>query len=136
MPIYRASFPGVEGTILVRADSAAQAKDQVVAMKALTSDELADALDAGEKVYKPGEPIIPPTDEQKLQALADANARSAGGEAGADDLIEVVTRTHLPSGMHQSLIAGGNPDNDDDWQDEREATPEEIAAATPGKKKA
>lgn len=124
MPIYRATLPGITGTLLLRAPSAAQAKDQIVELKALTSDELSDALEAGEKVYKQGDPIIPPTEKTK----SDEGARQA-------ELVEVAIRTHLPSGMHQSLIEGGNPGNDDDWLDEREATPEEIAAATPPAKK-
>lgn len=74
MPIYRATLPGITGTLLLRAPSAAQAKDLIVELKALTSDELSDALEAGEKVYKQGDPIIPPTPEQQLQAKADEGA--------------------------------------------------------------
>ena len=74
MPIYRATLPGIKGTLLLRAPSAAQAKDLIVELKALTSDELSDALEAGEKVYKQGDPIIPPTPEQKLQAKANEGA--------------------------------------------------------------
>ena len=91
MPVYRANFPGHEETLLLRADSAAQAKDQVLTLKAMTSDEMADALAAGEKIYLPGDPILQPlpSEEEKLQAEADRKARR-GGAAKAEPLGEAV----------------------------------------------
>lgn len=57
MPVYRATIAGRTKPVLVRDDSAAKASSQLVQLKALTSDEMADALASGEKVWKPGEEL-------------------------------------------------------------------------------
>lgn len=65
MPIYRIKLHGVEKPLLVRAESAAKAKDQIIDLSALTSEEMADALAAGDKIYVPGDSVLPPEPEAK-----------------------------------------------------------------------
>lgn len=57
MPIYRATVQGRKKTVLVRADSAAKARDQIVDVAPLTAADMADAIENGEAVWKPGQPL-------------------------------------------------------------------------------
>ena len=61
LPVYRASIAGQPGTMLLRAETAAKAKDQIVTLDALSGEQMADALAAGEKIWTPGDPA-PATD--------------------------------------------------------------------------
>ncbi len=51
MPIYKMHIAGRNKPVLVKADSAAKAKDFVVEAKALTAEEMGAALESGEKVW-------------------------------------------------------------------------------------
>lgn len=50
MPIYRVKVRGDEKEHIVRASSAAKARDHVVEAKALNADELADAIGNGSTI--------------------------------------------------------------------------------------
>jgi hypothetical protein len=63
LPIYRLTIRGRRKPILVKADSAADAKNAVVEAVSLKADEMADALADGEKVWNSAEPF-PPDDPQ------------------------------------------------------------------------
>jgi hypothetical protein len=76
MPIYKAKIAGRNKPVLVRADTAAKARDQVVEVEALDSGQLQDALEAGEAVWKPGTPL--PEDDKP-----EAEAEQGGGEKGS-----------------------------------------------------
>lgn len=56
MPVYRATIAGAK-PLLVRDDTAAKAKDQLIKLEPLSAADLADAMEAGEKIHKPGDPI-------------------------------------------------------------------------------
>lgn len=47
MPIYKVSIKGSKDVRVVRAASAAQARNHVASAEAVTSDQLADLLDGG-----------------------------------------------------------------------------------------
>lgn len=91
MPIYRATILGRKKPVLVKADTAAQARDKLVSVKALDSAEMMDAIENGDRVWKPGEDL--PAEEP--EAKPDAAGASAtppppakveedkGGKAGA-----------------------------------------------------
>lgn len=72
MPIYRGTIAGRHKPVLVRADTAAKARDSLVEVEALDSGQLQDALEAGETVWKPGTPM--PEDEPP--------AKEEGGDQG------------------------------------------------------
>jgi hypothetical protein len=54
MPIYRVAIVGRKAPVLLKAESAAKAKDLIVTAESLTGEEMADALADGEKVWTPG----------------------------------------------------------------------------------
>lgn len=62
MPIYKTKIQGRNKPLLLKAESAAKGKDQIVTLEALTAEEMAEALASGEKVWTPGEPF--PADEE------------------------------------------------------------------------
>lgn len=70
MPIYRAKIEGRKKPVLLKADSAAKARDQLVDVETLSSSDMMDAIEAGEKVWKPGEPL--PEDEPAEKAESPA----------------------------------------------------------------
>lgn len=74
MPIYRAKITGRTKTVLVKSESAAKAKELFVEVSALTAEQMQDALDEGEAVWKPGTPL--PED--------DAEPAAGDEETGAD----------------------------------------------------
>lgn len=57
MAIYGVEIEGRTKRILVRAPSQSQAVGMLVTAKALNAEEMQDALDAGEAVWKPGTPL-------------------------------------------------------------------------------
>lgn len=58
MGVYRVKLAGRSSTVLLRAKSKTEAIERVVLeVAALTGDAVEEALDAGEKVWKPGEPF-------------------------------------------------------------------------------
>ncbi len=61
MAIYGITITGRKKRLLVKAASAAEAKSLFVEAKALTAEEMQDALDKGESVWKPGTDL--PADE-------------------------------------------------------------------------
>jgi len=57
MAIYGVTMKGRTKRILVKAESAAKAVGLFVEAKALTAEQMQDALDEGESVWKPGQPL-------------------------------------------------------------------------------
>jgi len=58
MGVYRIKVAGRNMPILLRAKSKTEATERVVeSVESLTAEEVEEALDAGEKVWKPGEPL-------------------------------------------------------------------------------
>lgn len=57
MAIYGVTIKGRNKRLLVKAASAAEAKALFVDAKALTAEEMQDALDDGEAVWKPDQPL-------------------------------------------------------------------------------
>jgi hypothetical protein len=83
MPVYGIRINGLKADndeLLVRADSAAQAKDQVLELRTLTAEQMADALENGRKIYKTGDPVIDP---ERL-VVTDGAGDMAGGETPGD----------------------------------------------------
>lgn len=56
MAIYRMTVPGMK-PVLVRDSSKAKAVEQLVTIESLTAEEMQDALEAGEKVFKEGDRV-------------------------------------------------------------------------------
>lgn len=84
MPVYRGTIAGRSGTLLLRADTAAKAKDQIVTLEALSGEQMADALAAGEKIWTPGDPV-PPADHPAAPPVEAAQLASAAtGDAAGD----------------------------------------------------
>lgn len=67
MPIYSCTVKGEKTPRIVRADTAAQAKSHIVDVKAMTADEMADAIEGG----------------ANIETAAKAEAK-ADGEAGEE----------------------------------------------------
>lgn len=73
MAIYGVTIRGRNRRLLVKAESAAKAVSMFCEAKALTAEQMQDALDEGESVWKPGQPLpedgpapepeAPPADE-------------------------------------------------------------------------
>lgn len=70
MAIYGVNIEGRRKRVLVRAASQAQAVAAIVTAKSLNAEEMQDALDAGEAVWKPGTPL--PSDEPAEADLGEA----------------------------------------------------------------
>jgi len=66
MGVYKMKLTGRGKPVLVRADSLAKAEKALVEGKALTAEQVEDALVAGDKVWKPGEEL--PADDPALEA--------------------------------------------------------------------
>lgn len=75
MPLYHATIPGRRKPLLIKADNATKAFASLVELKALTAAEKDDALEAGEKIWRPGEPLPEddpaPEPEQQPESQAD-----------------------------------------------------------------
>lgn len=82
MAIYGVNISGRRKRILVRAPSQAQAIAAIVTASSLNAEEMQDALDAGEAVWKPGQPL--PDDEPLGEAPADADGPAADLGDGGD----------------------------------------------------
>lgn len=61
MAIYAATVPGRKKRVLVKAENQTEAMRRFVSVEALTAEQMQDALDEGERVWRPGEPF--PLDE-------------------------------------------------------------------------
>ena len=83
MAIYGVTIKGRRKRLLVKATSAAEAKALFVEAKALTAEEMQDALDAGEAVWKPGQPL--PDDEPLGEAPAPDAAADPAVQPPAGD---------------------------------------------------
>lgn len=57
MAIYGVTIRGRNRRLLVKAESAAKAVGMFCEAKALTAEQMQDALDEGESVWKPGQPL-------------------------------------------------------------------------------
>lgn len=152
MPVYRAKIPGAK-PVLVRDSSKAKALDQIVTLDALTGEELADALESGEKIWKAGDQIqaeAPDAPESEAEPETRVNIESGmvekrgPGEAGKaagyvedrpatiaelimSDPMAEEWRVDPKGGLVQRLPKGA--DTETGWQDIRAATAEEITAA-------
>lgn len=82
MAIYGLSIEGRRKRVLVRAESQAKAVAAVVTAKALNAEEMQDALDNGEAVWKPGTPL--PVEEEP-EALGEAPAPAPVPDADQGD---------------------------------------------------
>ncbi len=82
MAIYGVNIVGRRKRILVRAPSQAQAIAAIVTASSLNAEEMQDALDAGEAVWKPGQPL--PDEEQLGEAGPDADGPAADLGDGGD----------------------------------------------------
>lgn len=81
MAIYGVKIVGRRKRILVRAESQAKAVAALVTASSLNAEEMQDALDAGEAVWKAGQPL--PDDEPLGEAPApdaDAETEQGGGD--------------------------------------------------------
>lgn len=146
MPVYRITLHGIAAPLLVRDESAAKAKDQILDLKALTTEEMADALAAGETIYKAGDSVLGKKAEkaetwptERIDYETGMVQRHTGLGMYADDRPASVDemmaehegdlfRVDTASGMVQRQRAGADGM---DWEDIREASKDEIAAATP-----
>ena len=75
MPLYHATIPGRRKPLLIKADNATKAFASLVKLEALTAAEKDDALERGEKIWKPGDEL--PDDDPAPEAPAE-------GEPAAD----------------------------------------------------
>ena len=66
MAIYAATLPGRRKRVLVRADNQTDAMKRFVTVENLSAEEMQDALDNGETVWKPETPF--PADEAESDA--------------------------------------------------------------------
>lgn len=57
MGVYRVKVEGRNKPILVKEESQAKAKDRVVSAELLKSEDLAEAMEAGETIWKVGDPF-------------------------------------------------------------------------------
>ena len=72
MAIYAATLPGRNKRVLVRADNQTEALKRFVTVEALTADEMQDALDKGETVWRPDTPF--PADEDEAEQGEEAQS--------------------------------------------------------------
>jgi hypothetical protein len=66
MAVYRVVLEGREKPVLLRAKNKSEALDMVVDARALTGEEVEEALVGGEKLWKVGDPF--PADEVSVEA--------------------------------------------------------------------
>lgn len=83
MAIYGVNIVGRRKRILVRAPSQAQAIAALVTASSLNAEEMQDALDQGEAVWKPGQPL--PDDEPLGEAPAPETNADATDQQHAGD---------------------------------------------------
>lgn len=57
MGVYRVKVEGRNKPVLVKEDSQAKAKDRVVSAELLNAEQMAEAMDAGETIWKAGDPF-------------------------------------------------------------------------------
>lgn len=82
MPIYGVTIKGRHKRVLIKEASQAQAVAHFTTAKALTAEEMQDALDEGERVWKPGQELpadVLPTAAQD-QAKSEVTAPADGTE--------------------------------------------------------
>lgn len=76
MAIYGVTIRGRNRRLLVKAESAAKAVGFFCEAKALTAEQMQDALDEGESVWKPGQPL--PDDSPAPEPAPEAPAADDG----------------------------------------------------------
>lgn len=80
MPVYKVSINGEELPRLIRADTAAKARDHLVKTESVSADELADLLDKGATIEKAT--AAPATEEKEPEAKGATGTTEPGtGEA-------------------------------------------------------
>jgi hypothetical protein len=144
--IYRMKIPGMK-PVLVRGSSKAKALDQLVEVESLTGEQMADALDSGEKVYKSGDRVeadAPPAKDEapavRVHVESGMIQKRDPGQAGVavgyrdDRPATLAELTEADAGATYQVDPKGGmvqrqPQGTDAWEDIRAATPEEIAAA-------
>lgn len=75
MAIYAATIPGRRKRVLVRADNQTDAMKRFVTVENLNAEQMQDALDQGETVWKEGTDF--PADEPADEATADVDTTEA-----------------------------------------------------------
>ena len=75
MPLYHATIPGRRKPLLIKAENATKAFASLVTLDALTAAQKDEALERGDKIWKPGDEL--PADDP-------APAAQAGEEAGEE----------------------------------------------------
>lgn len=54
MPVYKINMKGRAAAVLVKAETAAKAKDAVLTVESITAEEMVDAIANGESIWTPG----------------------------------------------------------------------------------
>lgn len=81
MAIYGVTIKGRNRRILVKAESAAKAVGLFCEAKALTAEQMQDALDEGESVWKPGQPLPDDGPAPDCEASASDGSDAAGDQS-------------------------------------------------------
>lgn len=71
MGIYAATLPGRKRRVLVRAGNQSEAAKRFVTLEHLSAEDMQDALDNGETVWREGTPF-PPDDAEETDADTEA----------------------------------------------------------------
>jgi hypothetical protein len=82
MAIYGVTIKGRSKRLLVKAESAAKAVGLFVEAKALTAEQMQDALDEGESVWKPGTDL---PDDEPAEPAPEADTPDDGKPKGDAD---------------------------------------------------
>lgn len=80
MPIYKTTISGVDTPRLVRADTAAKARDHVVTTDLVKAEELADLIEAGATIERA---VDKPAAEEAPSAELDLSKTATSGSADA-----------------------------------------------------
>lgn len=126
MPIYEMQVRGDDKIRLVKATTAAQARDHIVSAKPISAERMGELIESGatlEKAVNPADPA----------AHAPGGELHDSGQGGGDGGGER-ERVNVESGLIQRHIGGEADDDDANWADVREATAEEIAAEKKARK--
>lgn len=81
MPLYHATIPGRRKPLLIKAENATKAFASLITLTALTAAEKDDALEAGEKIWKPGTDL--PDDEPPVGISGEASLGAPGDPPAA-----------------------------------------------------
>lgn len=77
MPLYFATIPGRRKPLLIKAGNATKAFASLVGLEALTAAQKDDALERGDKIWTPGDPMPEDDPEPTIE-------QAGKGEAAAE----------------------------------------------------